>query len=424
MSHPTANKTGREALRGAEVETVDLIFDVLTPDQRAKLLKAPLERTVAKGQRELAQMLVRAGAEIGEALHDAVRGDHGEIVGDLLESGVPIDVKDKSGRAPLHVAAGSGKTEMVQQLLLKGANKDAFSRLELTPLFLAGYRGHSVTVRALLAAGANVNLRCGRLKDPVILGAAAKGRVEVVRTVTKHGADVEATNTQKNTALHIAAWNNKADVIDVLVGAGANIEARDRRGYTPVHCASSDPSLEALLCLLKHGAAVNAQAVNRQTPLMVAAVQAGRQGVSEMVDALLRAGADETLLDGYGRKASMVIGTAHVEDDDEHLIEDDVNRVRELVANAPADRAWRRRGYLVLCRAHLGRVQQHSQVVSGTQHTETGRTTSGRAKLEGTKENAGGSALNESTGGDWAVMVTKVLHLREEGVFRTIVGYL
>lgn len=28
-----------------------------------------------------------------------------------------------------------------------------------------------------------------------------------------------------------------------------------------------------------------------------------------------------------------------------------VDRVRQLLANAPADRAWRRWGYLVLCRA-------------------------------------------------------------------------
>lgn len=43
----------------------------------------------------------------------------------------------------------------------------------------------------------------------------------------------------------------------------------------------------------------------------------------------------------------------------ETSVPEDVERVRQLLANAPADRAWRRRGFLVLCRAHhpTGRVQ-------------------------------------------------------------------
>ena len=58
-----------------------------------------------------------------------------------------------------------------------------------------------------------------------------------------------------------------------------------------------------------------------------------------------------------------MIGLAVEEED--HLVED-VERVRELLANAPADRAWRRRGYLVLCRAHPDRVQQNQVMISRT----------------------------------------------------------
>lgn len=74
ISDPMENKSGREALRGAEVRTFDLSFEVFAPEQWARLLKAPLERAAAKGHRGLARKLVGAGAEIGDALQQAVQG--------------------------------------------------------------------------------------------------------------------------------------------------------------------------------------------------------------------------------------------------------------------------------------------------------------------------------------------------------------
>ena len=62
-------------------------------------------------------------------------------------------------------------------------------------------------------------------------------------------------------------------------------------------------------------------------------------------------------------------------------VPEDVGRVRELLVNAPADRAWRRRGYLVLCRARPDRLRQiheSSGVHDGVERsisTETGSCT-------------------------------------------------
>ena len=78
----------------------------------------------------------------------------------------------------------------------------------------------------------------------------------------------------------------------------------------------------------------------------------------------------------------------------------------------------------MLCRAHPGRVQQQSQVVSGTQHTDTERRARSRAKLARVKENAEDSTVNEGIDSDWTVVVARVRRLHEEGIFRTIVGFL
>lgn len=151
-------RSGREALRGREVHALDFIFDILTSEEWAKCLQAPLGRAAAKGNRDLAQQLVGAGAEIGDALHWAIHGRHGEIVTDLLESGASLTAKDAEGCTPLHAAAVQGETGMVQRFLLDGADKDALGDREWTPLYLATRGGHVGATLALLAAGADVNL--------------------------------------------------------------------------------------------------------------------------------------------------------------------------------------------------------------------------------------------------------------------------
>ena len=384
-------------------------------------LTAPLELAAGKGNRDLARRLVRAGAQIGTALHKASGRGHGEIVSDLLESGASVATKDWHGHTPLHVAAERGETEMVDLLLLKGADKDALDNDECTPLFLAAWKGHLAAALALLAAGADARLRCGEFEWPVIIMAAQNGHVDIVRAVIEHGAGVDAADTYQRTALHFAARFNEAGAIDVLVEAGANIEARSRGGLTPLHRACFNLKLEALLCLLIHGATVNAQSDTLTTPLMFAAMKAGTQGAAEVADALLRAGADETIVDNIGRKASDVIGTRTAEGT-VRLVED-VKRVRKLLANAPADRAWRRRGYLVLCRAHADRVQQQL-VMRGIHHSNVARKTHSGAELAKAGAVEWDSTVDESNGADWTVGVAKMLQFQEEGIFRTIMGYL
>ena len=225
----------------------------------------------------------------------------------------------------------------------------------------------------------------------------------------------EAADAVQNAALHFAGCLKTREAIDALVGAGANIEAPNRYGDTPLHRASYQLSHEAVRCLSEHGATVNPQNYDLETPLMRSALNAGVQGAADVVDALLRAGADETIVNAEGHKAASMI-REEVEEQDR--LAEDVERVPELLANAPADRAWRRRGYLVLRRARPDRLQL-DQEISGTHHADTVR-----AESSGDRETVGGGNVDEKDGGDWTVVVSRALRLQEESIFRTIAGYL
>lgn len=230
--------------------------------------------------------------------------------------------------------------------------------------------------------------------------AAQQGEVGILRAVVEQGAEVSVADTNKNTPLHAAATANVAcESIDVLVEAGADMEAKDGGGCTPLHNATSQYSLEGVLALLKHGADIDEPNVQLRTPLVFAASNAGTPGAVEMVDLLLKSGADETIVDDQGRAAVDVIGWL-TEDYDDADVQEEIGRVHQLLTNAPADRNWRRRGYLVLCRAHPDRVQQRQDIIS----THTGAV--------------------QRAGGDWAGMAAWALELEEEGLFRAIVEFL
>lgn len=113
-----------------------------------------------KGNRDMAQKLMGAGAAVGNALHEAIRCGHEDIWNDLLESGASVDTKDASrdGRTLLHLAAAERTPAMVLLWLLKGANKNARDK-EHTPLCLAAAGGHVVAAVALMAAGADASLQ-------------------------------------------------------------------------------------------------------------------------------------------------------------------------------------------------------------------------------------------------------------------------
>ena len=410
------NNTGRDALRGAEGETIDLIFENSSSEQWADLLKGPLERAVGQGNRDLAQKLARAGAEIGTTLHAAVRGGHGQIANDLLENGAPLNGRGLTGETPLSAAATRGNTSMVQFLLLKGADKDVMDNDGRSPLYLSAAADQHDAALALIAAGADV-------RRPMHM-AAKRGHVGVLRALIEHGADVNADDPHVGTALRQAATFNQFEAIDVLVEAGANIEARDDDGATPLHFAIDNRCCEAAVALLKHGADVNARDHTDRTPLYDAVhTRAGMARTSEMVELLLRSRADERIADVHGRAA--VDRTVEAPFGPHNPSPEEAKRIKRLLANAPADRAWRRRGYLVMCRAHPDRMQSRLKDDSSA-HDGVTRRAHSAAKVEG----GGGigtvrnSTEEDKPSGDWAEVVTSVLGLEEEGIFRTIVGYL
>eukprot|EP00903_Cladosiphon_okamuranus_P009250 g8826.t1 len=171
--------------------------------------------------------------------------------------------------------------------------------------------------------------------------AAQRGDIGAVRALVQ-AVDVNLRGGWRvESPLHAASRAGRSDVIACLVGAGAHTEVRDRNNDTPLLLAAWLGHSEAIARLLASGARVDADGIPRSA-LHCACMQGHAGCVSE----LLRGGADETAVDEDGNTPAQVIGT--MSESLERV--EDVELIHGMLRRAPADRAWRRRGWLVMLR--------------------------------------------------------------------------
>ncbi|MEE8133660.1 MAG: ankyrin repeat domain-containing protein [Gemmatimonadales bacterium] len=144
--------------------------------------------------------------------------------------------------------------------------------------------------------------------DSPVADAAERGDIEMVRSLLKTGADVNAAQGDGMTALHWAALHDNADMATMLVYAGANLEATTRLGgNTPLHLASRQGNTITIEALLEAGSDVNAFTSTGVRGLHLAAA-AGDQHAAA---ALLFYGAEVDGLDLHSGRTPLMFATAN-----------------------------------------------------------------------------------------------------------------
>ncbi|CAM9201295.1 unnamed protein product [Ectocarpus sp. 12 AP-2014] len=399
-------------------------LDVVSGDNE----RTALHRALAGGHTEAARVLMLAGADVGlldakgrSALHYATERGHLQLAGDAVIGGADPKAKDIDGNTPLHFAAAYDDDNFVGTLLRRGAHVNAVNNEGKCPLHVAVNRGRITVAEALLKAGADPNSRYGSLNDrsPLFF---AHDKAAMTKTLLEYGADVLSVDHLGFTALHAASvevlgccsprllmWDDEnAKVIDALLEAGADLEARSVEffegsqrfnGLTPLHLAAYYQKV-SLAELLRKGAEVNAKSDDGRTPLHMLCTNP-KLNPWDAVDLLLRWGADETAIDneGYTPK-DLVVGRSNRS-----------RTLRQMLDKAPADRAWRRRGTLVMCRALPGKVTTTSRRGRGGRARAWARAGRGR----------GGGSVSRRRG--FGGLLARVVEL-DDAIFRTVVGFL
>lgn len=274
-----------------------------------------LMEAVKGGHPETMKLLLTAGADVkavhrtGEqALMMAARQrkygtpavePNPEVVGLLLAHGADPDAKSQWGETALMFANTAGKVKL---LAAKGADLEAKDQEGRTALIKAATRGDVGVAGALVESGANVNgvdkkgtsaLLYSLDRENNAYGdeiATLPGRrAEITRRLLlAKSLDVNAQNTDGETALLRAVRLANAELVKALLARGGNPNRSDVFGDTAVTLAYSGDNTE-IAQLLPLPRAFKGQPINVLNAFLRAAV--GKQDEAKVKE-LLAAGAD------------------------------------------------------------------------------------------------------------------------------------
>lgn len=328
----------KAALQGhAKLVTIILGQNVQVDKATHYTDESALMVAAGKGHLEVVQLLLRGRANINfqdkhgsTALMNAIKTGKEDVAGYLIDNGANIRTKDDDGASALAHAAARGQMNMVRILLERV--QDIESRSEA--LIYASYYTacHKEATELLLQSGASTSHTVDG--QTVLLNSTRTGTVLSIRTLLRHGSDIEFRGPKGRTALMQAAEENRELIIAELIRHGANIAAQDDTGRTglsvgaakghklvvrrlcfisdvnladaegcsPLHYAVRGKSKEAVeLLLLSENIDPNLEDTSGHTPLMAAATV----GDSDITRLLLEH--PDTLVDKVGEYGSTAL---------------------------------------------------------------------------------------------------------------------
>ncbi|XP_062512437.1 serine/threonine-protein phosphatase 6 regulatory ankyrin repeat subunit B-like [Corticium candelabrum] len=245
-----------------------------------------MERNVATAARdgdwEEVRRLVEEGGNVNDvdtksnstALHWAAENENSGICSFLLSRGAKINLKDKDGQTPLHLAAAKHHFRTCQLLVhVYKADVASVNNCGQTPL-------HKALIKSLrdipalylpLITNESVNV-ADRLGNCALHIAARNGDIQTVQLLVDCGADVNALNEDGQTPLHTAAGGEKdcPELCSILLEHNAKIDAVDKDGNQPLHLAVRKGHTRTSRLLLSSEADVNSLNEDGQTPLHAA----------------------------------------------------------------------------------------------------------------------------------------------------------
>lgn len=243
----------------------------------------PLHLALVGRHESIAQMLVQHACDLnaveaagqgGNALlHKALARRDEFAAGFLIKHGAQLNLANALQQTPLHIAVLEQLPAIVDLLLQSDVNVNAQAVDGSTPLHLAVAKDSGTIVLQLVAVPSlQFDVPDRQSRTPLWL-ALMQRKEQLAKMFVQKGANVNATDNQKNTLLHraVAAENLFAAVF--LIEAGCDVTPKNTDGMAPLHLAAQAGLTKIVGQMIERGAAINAQNMRQQTPLHIAIEQ-------------------------------------------------------------------------------------------------------------------------------------------------------
>ena len=233
------------------------------------------------------------------ALEAAIRAGDEVSVGEILSAEADPDLRDSEGCTPLMIASGLGRLNLVELLLTAGADVFAVEpRMGATALHKAAQSGDPDVIALLLDHGAFADQQSPRLGHTPLMDAVQHKHEAAVRLLLARGARTAVRNHWQETALDLALQDGQQSIAGLIRARDDADAARVRALRLAAAVKAGDlPEVERLIAA---GAPLDEPLpqVGGHDDDYTALGLAARDGRTEIVRALLHAGADPRPLNG------------------------------------------------------------------------------------------------------------------------------
>lgn len=221
------------------------------------------EPALSKEQQKQARSLISKNPKnhVGTpVLLHALQNNEWEIVKKLINLDADCNIQDKEGKSALMYAIIANRADIVDLLLEKKANIHsktsagyiamdfAIKNRNLEIIVALATKDKTLSFRAFLIAITKGDLDMVKALLPLnlknlekkeagftpLMHAASNQQFEIVKFLVTSGANLNATNTENSTMVHIAARLNKPSIVKFLTNLGADLNLRDNENHTPL----------------------------------------------------------------------------------------------------------------------------------------------------------------------------------------------
>ena len=217
------------------------------------------------------------------ALHWAVYYSDLALVKQLIAQKADIRAKNEFGATPMSQAAITGNVDILKALLDAGIKADEPGADAQTPLMVIARTPNVKAAELLIKAGADVNVAEKWRGQTALMWAAAERQPEMLQLLIDKGAKVNTKSLPNN-------WERQ-------VTAEPRMKILPPGSLTALHYAAREGCTDCVAKLIKAGADLNVVDGDGVTPL----VMAGLNARWDSMKLLLEAGANPDKWDVYGR---------------------------------------------------------------------------------------------------------------------------
>ena len=251
-----------------------------------------------------------------------------EVLLFLVHNGYDLNCTDRFGYTAFHYACQHGQLEAVKNLLECGAclDKTTENSEQWNGFLIAVHAGHLETVRYLLSQQIDMNaqnsngetalhlavqsghlplvqslLHFNNIKTALYL-ASQFGHIEQDSLCHRRGIDINAPNSNGETALHLAVQSGHLDIVHHLLNQRAHINKQNNFPFTLLHFAIKSGHLDIVQHLIRHGIHMHTPYLDRKTAFDYAA----QYGHLHIVKYILSLEFNFTWIEHYSQRALQI----------------------------------------------------------------------------------------------------------------------